>query len=53
MLSLENFKVNAKESVFELKKDYRSFIDFLKNNKFTIIITWFFILMAYGMKLFF
>lgn len=40
-------------SLQDLKNDLNLFWSFLKNNKLTIILTWFFILMAYGIKLFF
>ena len=40
-------------SGYELKKDFNLLLDFLKTNKLTIILTWFFILFAYGIKLFF
>ena len=40
-------------SLQDLKNDLNLFWNFLKNNKLTIILTWFFILMAYGIKLFF
>lgn len=46
-------KINIEHSLRELKNDLNSFLIFLKNNKLTIILVWFFILLAYGIKLFF
>lgn len=51
-MSTNKIQQNMKSSFIELKNDVNGFIKFIKANKFTIITTWFFILMAYGIKLF-
>lgn len=53
MMAIKNFRSNISTNFKELKSDGVDFLNFLKNNKFTVIINWFFILMAYGIKLFF
>lgn len=47
------FKKNILLSLLELKNDLQSFIDFCKSNILTVILTWFFILLSYGIKLFY
>lgn len=51
--AIKNLKDNVKISLEELKSDRKNFICFCKNNVFAIILMWFFILLAYGMKLFY
>lgn len=36
-----------------LKKDFSDFFTFLKNNKLTPVLCWFFLLLSYGIKLFY
>ena len=47
-----NLRQNLAYSLSELKKDIYSFFNFLKDNKFATILCWFFILLSYGIKLF-
>ena len=47
-----NLKQNFSFSAKELKKDLYSFFDFLKNNKLAIVLCWFFLMLSYGIKLF-
>lgn len=49
---MENLKRNFLCSKNELKNDLCSFINFLKDNKLTVILCWFFLLLSYGIKLF-
>lgn len=49
----KKLKENISLSLLELKKDWQNFMDFCKSNILTVILTWFFILLAYGIKLFY
>lgn len=48
----DSLKQSFLYSANELGNDLYSFVDFLKNNKLTVILCWFFLLFAYGIKLF-
>lgn len=42
-----------KKNFLELKEDSNGFIRYIKNNKLAILTVWFFILLAYGIRLFY
>ena len=47
-----NLERSFSYSVNELKNDFYSFLNFLKNNKLSVVLCWFFLLLTYGIKLF-
>lgn len=51
-MQIKALKQNFLYSAKELKLDFDNFVNFLKNNKLTVILCWFFLLLAYGIKLF-
>ena len=51
-LKVGALKQNYLYSISELRKDICTFVDFLRNNKLTVVLCWFFILFSYGIKLF-
>lgn len=50
---MEKIKKLFSYNFSELKLDFYSFLDFLKKNKLTVILCWFFLLFSYGIKLFY
>lgn len=51
-MTKSDLKSNFLYSTNELKNDFYSFYNFLRNNKFSVILCWFFLLLTYGVKLF-
>ena len=47
-----SFKNRISNEVLDIKNSIKSFNEFLKNNVATVVITLFFTLMTYGIKLF-
>ena len=50
---MEKIKKLFSYNFSELKLDFYSFLDFLKKNKLTVVLCWFFLLFSYGIKLFY